>query len=276
MPRSTESFTSPISTLRRAAAEHLPLPALDAESYATGHAAFEARSDQRDMLTAWLRTRLRPREGGPVRVLSVGCGDGSVDVVVAAGLAAAGGAVAYDGVEPFSGSATAWAARLGEVDGALSNVQQVAFADHAAPDEAYDVVVFVHSLYYVPDVEAALRQAVTLLAPGGELIVLHAPRAELNAVVDVLAPSTGGHPQWFSDRVTGALRALGLPSGSERLHARLDLTGADTDVLDFTVQAFLPPALRGPVREHLAAVALPGPGVVVAHPIDAFTVRLPG
>ena len=263
---------SALDALRLSAAPHLPLPGLSPEAYAEGHALFEARSDQRALLVEWLWARLRPRAGQPVRVLSVGCGDGSVDGVLAERLAAGGAPVRYDGVEPFAGSAARWRARLAAVEGVSSGVQQCVFAD-AVTAGAYDVVVFVHSLYYVPDVGAALRAARALLAPGGELLVLHAPRAELNALVEVLAPSTGGHPQWFSDTVTGALRGAGLAAEESRLHARLDLTGADDRVLDFTVQAVLPRALRGPVLEHLRTVRLPDRvGVVVPHPLDAFVV----
>lgn len=257
--------------LREGAQAHLPLEALTAPAYARGHALFEARSDQRSLLVEWLWSRLEARTPDPVRVLSVGCGDGSVDAELARRLHARGGRVTYDGVEPFDGSAVQWRERLDRLDVA-SSLQQVAFADHDGTG-GYDVVVFLHSLYYVADVQEALRAAVALLAPGGELLLLHAPRAALNAMVEVLAPRTGGHPQWFSDRVVGALRALGWGYADERLHAELDLSGAGNDVLDFTVQAALPPAVRALVLAHLRSV---GQDLVVPHPVDAFVVPLPG
>lgn len=77
-----------------------------------------------------------------------------------------------------------------------------------------------------------------------------------------------------SDRVTGALRSLGWPCEPQRLHAELDLGGAGDDVLDFTVQAVLPAALRSLVLGHVATVALRG--LVVPHPVDAFVVPRPG
>lgn len=271
--RTTSAAESTFHDLRSGAVGHLPLAALDGAGYAAGHALFEARSDQRALLTEWLWSRLEPRTPGPVRVLSVGCGDGSVDAELARRLRARGAEVTYDGVEPFEGSAREWRERLGRVGGVTSGLQQVRFAEHDGAG-AYDVVVFVHSLYYVPDVHDALRAAAALLAPGGELVVLHAPRAALNAMVEVLAPSTGGHPQWFSDRVTGALRTLRWPHATERLHAELDLAGAGEIVLDFTVQAVLPAAVRALVVAHLASVAVSG--MVVPHPVDAFVVPRPG
>ena len=46
---------------------------------------------------------------------------------------------------------------------------------------------FVHSMYYVPEVAATLLAAHRLLRPGGELLVLSAPRGALNVLVEVLA-----------------------------------------------------------------------------------------
>ncbi len=256
----------PLEALRALVAPLRPLPALTPAAYAEGHDLFEARSDQRDLLVAWLRARLAARAGAPLRVLSVGCGDGTVDARVSAGADVA----RYDGVEPFAGSAAQWRTRMAGVPG---QVQQCRFED-AVLTGPYDVVLAVHCLYYVPDVAAALQRMHGLLAPGGELLVLHAPRAELNALVEVLAPETGGHAQWFSDVVTGALRRSGLAYEESRLHARLDLTDADDRVLDFTVQAVLPPQVRAPVLAHLAAVRLPdAEGLCVPHPLDAFVVR---
>lgn len=271
--RTTSATLSTFVDLQRGCEAHLPLDGLSGEAYARGHALFEARSDQRALLTEWLWARLAPRAGAPVRVLSVGCGDGSVDAELAHRLRDAGSEVTYDGVEPFAGSAQQWRSRLGRLDGVTSSLQQVRFAEHEG-EGPYDVVVFVHSLYYVPDVAEALRAAVALLAPGGELLVLHAPRAALNALVELLAPSTGGHPQWFSDKVVGALRGIGSPYASERLHAELDLVGAGDEVLDFTVQAVLPVAVRELVLAHLAEVA--PQDLDVPHPVDAFVLPRPG
>ena len=68
----------------RAAHQGAPaLTALAPEGYARDHAAFEALSDQRTLIAAHLTSRLAARATGPVAVLSVGCGDGSLDAQVA-------------------------------------------------------------------------------------------------------------------------------------------------------------------------------------------------
>ena len=264
-----------LDDLRTALHRNGPLVPLDPTEYAIGHALFEARSDQRAHLIDWLVDELATRSSGPTRVLSIGCGDGSVDVEVAAALAARGRDVEYVGVEPHGPSAQAFLARLGAVAGVDAAVLQCSFAD-AHPAGTFDVVLAVHSLYYVDDLTDALRHASALLASGGELVVLHAPCGPLNELVRVLAP---GHPQEFSEQVAVALDRLGAPQVT-RIDSCLHLspTGdADTDrrLLEFTVQARLPRALRPAVRAALVAQALPGPGTVVAHPVDALVLRRP-
>lgn len=267
------------------------LPGLDPATYARDHAAFEARSDQRALISAHLHDRLARRAAGPVAVLSVGCGDGALDAPLAAALADARPPrpVRYVGVEPYAGSAGAFEAALSGLHRPALEVEVHATTFEAfttRPRDAFDVVTFVHSLYYVPDVAATLRAAYDLLRPGGELVVLNAPRGELNALVDVLAPPLAGHRQWFSDDVAAGLGQAGLVAEDVIcLQAGVELATAPDPVLDFAVQARLTVPLRALVRDYLRAVARPGPDAaplvtppvppLVPHPVDAFRVIRP-
>ncbi len=256
----------------RSALGHAALPGLEAGGYARAHGSFEARSDQRRLIQEHLRSLLRPRAAGPVSVLSVGCGDGSVDAVVAATLLEGPGAVRYVGIEPYAGSARAFADRMGALGPGLDVVVHETGAETAPlGDETFDVVLFVHSMYYVPDVAATLRAAYRRVRPGGELLVLSAPMGVLNQLVSDLAPPVDGRPQWFSDDVEAGLAAAGLPLDSAvRLEAVLDLTDAEPDVLDFTAQARLTPQVRRAALAYLAAAALPASDpdtLLLAHPV---------
>ncbi len=262
--------SSAFHELQAAVRDSSPLLPLDPAEYAAGHALFEARSDQRAHLTAWLVGLLGHRSLNPTRVLSIGCGDGSVDVRVAEALAAGGRRVDYTGIEPHPPSARACADRLASVAGVDASVLRCTLTD-ADLGDAYDIVLAVHSLYYVDDLGAALRRARALLAPGGVLVVLHAPFGRLNRLVRLLAP---GRRQEFSEEVSATLTRMGSRPEVTRLDSRLDLseTGdADTDrrLLDFTVQARLSPSLQRAVRAALVEQSLPGPGTVVEHPVDA-------
>lgn len=141
------------------------LPELSGANYARTHAAYEAASDQRAGLQAWLPRELPSLLGaGPLQVLGVGVGDGSIDAPLAAALAADGREVGYTGVEPHAASAAGFAARL---------------------------VHFVHSLYYMADLRATLDQALAMLRPGGLLVAATAPREPLCVLTDLLSPAPG-------------------------------------------------------------------------------------
>jgi len=264
--------------LRAATASSLPLDELAPHTYARDHTAFEALSDQRGLIADWLVDHLTSSRSAPLSVLTVGCGDGALDAAVAERLLADdsdGCPLRYVGVEPFEVSAGHFHERMGRI-----NRERLSFDTIVAPfaktslDETFDVVTFVHSMYYVPDVAEAAHAASALLRPGGEAIVLSAPRGALNLLAGLLAPAIEGHRQWFSDDVHDALTRSGLDLVMPApIDAVVDLTDASDDVLDFTVQARLTPDLRGLVRRYLADVSLVAGRSVVAHPVDTFIVR---
>lgn len=258
----------------------LPLPALTAERYAAGHAAFEARSTQRGLLLAALTRRLAGRTGA-VSVLSVGCGDGALDTQIARDLAVPGRLVRYAGLDPHAGSAGRFLASVGAVDGVHATAS-VGRAERLQPDQRFDAVLCVHALYYVDDLASTLKTLARLLLPGGELVIALAPHGELNQLAAALAPDLDGHRQWWSHDLADALVAAGLDAERSTLHGRLHLDDClDRDdqtgrlVLDFAVQTELPAVLRQPVLDHLVSVRLPGQGLVVDHPVDVWSVRAP-
>ena len=263
-----------LRAVRRGAAA---LPGLEPDSYARDHAAFELLSDQRGLIADHLAGRMAEMGDGPVSVLSVGCGDGTLDVRLAEGLVRAvpGRPVRYVGIEPWSGSAALFTAELAALEARELTVEVyvASFAD-APVDETFDVVVFVHSIYYVADLGVTLRSALDLVRPGGQLWVLNAPRAALNELVDVLAPPLEDHRQWFSADVEAAFVDADITLDAVvTLNALVDLASAGDEVLDFAVQARLTPELRGPVRAYLAEVSVPGADGEprVPHPVDVFS-----
>ena len=265
------------------------LPALTPTEYARAHAVWEAASDQRAVLRDWLVAELPPLvahvTGRPLGVLGVGVGDGSVDAAVAAALAAGGRRVDYTGVEPHRPSAGAFARRLAGLGlPGLTVRTEVGPFGAGAGGGPVDLVHFVHSLYYVPDPDAAVDRALALLRPDGVLVTLIAPLEPLCVLTEALAPRTG-HRQWFAGDVAAAVARTvrhGRPVRAVTLDARLDLAPvwADPDgtgelLLDFLVQgrtAGLPVAARALLWDHLESLLLPGPGQSVPHPLEVLVV----
>ncbi len=270
--------TDGLDELRSAVASSLPLDGLAPHTYARDHAAFEALSDQRSLIADWLVDRLASTRAGPLSVLAVGCGDGELDAMVAERLLAGDPdrcGLRYVGVEPFAASARKFREHLGRINSdRLSFETVVAPFAEASLDETFDVVTFVHSMYYVPDVAEAARAACAMLRPGGQAIVLNAPKGALNLLAGLLAPTIEGHRQWFSDDVHEALTWSGLDlTVAAPIEAVVDLTDASDGVLDFTVQARLTPDLRGLVRRYLRSISLVPGRSEVGHPVDAYVVQ---
>ena len=272
-----------VMELRDAARPLLPLPTIDGDTYASAHAAFEERSTQRLQLTHWLLDTLAPRSasGEPLSILSVGAGDGTVDCVVAEALTALDPArpVSYVGLDPHAASGSAFRERLTGLERPGLAVSTVtASFDELTTDIRFDVIVFAHSLYYVPDVAAALEQARQLLTPGGEILVLQAPQAGLNELAAALAPPTPvGHPQWWAETTHRAIARSGLNAEESFILGRLDLEIClDEDdplgrsILDFTVQTRLPDALRSQAIAVLRSLAIEPDGLTVGHPLRGW------
>lgn len=94
--------------------------------------------------------------------LDVGCGNGYTVRWAAALVGDEGHAVGID-------VAPEMIARARTAAGGLANVafHEAAFPAHDLPRESFRGVFSMEVLYYLPDVDAALREIVALLAPGG-------------------------------------------------------------------------------------------------------------
>ncbi|WP_428343008.1 methyltransferase domain-containing protein [Mycobacterium sp.] len=282
-----QSRPVPLDRLREQVRDKPALPALSRQRYALTHAQYEAASDQRPRLQEWLVRELPPllAERDPVRIVGVGVGDGSIDAPLAAALAADGRRVHYTGVEPDTASAMGFASRLNAL-GAAALIPTVVignFDDHDAGHPA-DLVHFVHSLYYVADLSAALDHGLSMVRPGGLLLAATAPLRPLCVLTELLCP-WGGRQPWFADDVRAELDFRGLTVHAVTLVGHLDLRVALTEplgrgeaVLDFLVgarTAALGRAARAQLIDYLRDISLPGQPGVVPHPLDITIARVP-
>lgn len=277
--------TPSLHRLRAEVTGSAPLPALTPERYARTHAAWEGASDQRARLQEWVVRELPPllAECDPVRVVGVGVGDGSVDAPLAGALAAGGRGVRYTGVEPHAPSALGFARRLAAL-GAPALVPSVVIGDFADHDPGHpaDLVHFLHSLYYVHDLAAALDHACAAVRPGGLLVAATAPLEPLCVLTELLCPWEVHRP-WFAEDVRAELDLRGLDVRAETIVGRLDVSavladplGRGEEVFDFLVGArtrAMPEPVRTEVLGYLAALS--ADGAHVPHPLDVVVARVP-
>ena len=262
---------------------------LDPLRYAQTHAIFEAASDQRARIRDWLAETLPPRFGEivdrPLRVLGVGVGDGSIDAPLAAALAADGRPVHYEGVEPHGASAARFLTRLEALDrpGLSAAASVCNFADFEGAGDR-DLVHFIHSLYYVEELGAALDHALRLLRPGGLLVALLSPRPPLSEVAATLAEH-GGFPQWYAESLDAQLASRGLSAERVMIGATLDVSsmyadpgGTGEQLFDFLAQVRtreLSAATRDAILAYLGEIADPDHPTRLPHPVTAVMIRAP-
>ncbi|MEO0323067.1 MAG: class I SAM-dependent methyltransferase [Myxococcota bacterium] len=274
-----------LARLDEALAAHPALTPLDEERFLETHVLYEGRSDQQGQILRWFADSVAPAvpEGRPYRVLSVGCGSGILDVPLARALAPRAEPLRYVGVDPNVAECQAFSARFAEADlpGVEVTVRPCLFEELRDPGP-FDLVHIVHALYYVPSAAAFLEQARALLAPGGRLVVFHAPREEMNALAACFYDKQYGRPTLFADEVAELCRRRDWEHHRGRVDARLDVTPlADGDaelglaLRDFIVQvdsAALSPAVQKLVDGYLAAITERAPDgrAFIAHPVDVF------
>ncbi|MCU0551800.1 MAG: class I SAM-dependent methyltransferase [Leptolyngbya sp. Prado105] len=144
------------------------------DALARAKAVFNAASDYFDApaLSFWNRfgqqtidhLALRPGD----RVLDVCCGSGASAIPAAVRVGAAGQVLGIDIAESLLQLARDKAQQQG-----LENIKfQVGdFETLGFPDESFDAIVCVFGIFFVPDMQAAVRELWRMLRPGGKLAI---------------------------------------------------------------------------------------------------------
>lgn len=279
-----ESRSSLLVELDAALLELEELPDLDEVYFLATHVLFEGASDQRQRIIDELCERIDPPApvGRPLRVLGVGCGAGDVDLSLARSLAAGVDELVYVGVDPNRAECAALEECFARADlpGVRLEIEVETFDDFETA-QLFDVVHFVHSLYYMPDPAAALARARRMLAPEGVLVVVHAPREELNELAVRFYDKSYRRPTLFADDFEELLARWKWSFDRKRLDARVDVTALVDgepeigDALrDFIVQVDgrrLPPAVQELIERYLRLIAFRHEErSFIAHPVDVF------
>jgi SAM-dependent methyltransferase len=148
-----------------------PLEPLSYERFLETHDVFEAASNQRQRIARWFAGRADAR---PLRdVVSIGSGGGDLDLEIMRLLAGPRRLCRYVGVDPNPVECARCRASFEQLRPSVeADVVSQSFESAVLPTSAFDLVYAVHTLYYVADVESALRKALGLLRDDGQLVLV--------------------------------------------------------------------------------------------------------
>ena len=261
------------------------LEELSDERYHTTHEKFEAVSNQRELILDRLNA-LASRHDFPktraTRLLSVGCGGGVMDQKIVDVFRGLGPELSLAGVDPNPEHTAAFEQRFSSQD--VDTEIFTGFFSKFQPANSFDIIHFVHCLYYFKDIESDLCRAVEMLAPNGLLTIFHAPHEALNHMADRVWEKQFNRSIWYSDEVVAALEKFDLDIHVQRLDAEVDVTACmnmdsdlGTDILDFIVQADtrqFEKEFRTSLLDGLRSIACQqGDRFFCAHPVDAIVAR---
>lgn len=255
------------------------------QRYHDTHDTFEAASDQRKLILSWLSSwadNATWPDDRPCSVLSVGCGGGTMDRRIAGVFADHAQSLALAAVDPNPHHTEAFAERLVDYADEIT-VATSPFQDYT-PNRRFDVIHFIHCLYYFDEIQPSLKRALDMLEPGGAMLILQAPNDDLNNLADRLWRKQWNRSAWYSDDVMEVLGTMDVEARRHRIEASVDVTRCldpndeqGIQILDFIAQAdtrTLDPEFQASLRESLRSVASDDSGrLTVAHPVDAMVVK---
>ena len=277
-----------IESIDRAVTNLAQIHPLDDSYYAQCLEIFEANSDQRLGLLSWLEANIVAMMSQDANaILSVGCGTGAFDECILEYARARMKRVTYLGIEPNEISAAEFSQTMDKQASAQVDVSVLLqkFGEQVFENE-FDLILFIHSIYYLEDRNDAIDAALKALKPGGELIIVIAPDEELNTVANLMWQRQMEQNSWFSDDVRAHFDARGLVYSETRVSANLNAkecfgesTEAGRNIVDFIVQTRadqLPTGLRNDISDFLMSITQgQGAATCLPHPVDIFRCKKP-
>jgi SAM-dependent methyltransferase len=274
-----------IGSINRSVANLEQVYALTDEDYARSLEIFEASSDQRSEILNWLKINvLSQMPKGSNSILSIGCGTGAFDEQILQNLIGRMKKIKYLGIEPNKLEAEEFEKRMqmsGTENTVVDSSVLVDKFGNRPFGKDFDLVLLVHSIYYLDDRNDAIDAALDALSPGGVLIIVVAPDESLNVIANQVWQRQMGHKSFFSDDLRLHFDNRGIEYSETRISAKLNVTNCfnaisheGRDIIDFTVQArtgLLPEPLQKDIFKFLLSISEVEAGnTYLPHPVDIF------
>jgi SAM-dependent methyltransferase len=259
---------------------------LSDERFDVTHEAFECSSSQQQLVLRALKELISLHEGstGSLRILSVGCGSGILDNQLISAIASSPEHFEYTGVDPNPVACHRFREDFEKL--ALPNVKlevRTEAVESLNINNPFDIIQLTHALYYFKDPADTLEKLRRLLAPGGKLIIIHAPNEHLNQLSQCFWSHHAEQDIWFSNRLEEHLVRQGIEFTSHRIHGEVDVTRCfekscphGEKILDFITQSDCRESdadVRARCLHFLKKISrVDGERLKVGHPADVFVV----
>ena len=259
---------------------------LSNERFDVTHETFERSSSQQQLVLQMLKELIssKKRSADALRILSVGCGSGILDNQLISALTPSIGAFEYTGVDPNPVACYRFLEDFRRLDltGVKLDVKNKT-VESLDVNECFDVIQLTHSLYYFEDPADTLDKLRKLLAPGGKLIIVHAPNESLNQFSECFWSHHVNQDIWFSDCLKEYLLNQGIEFTCYRIQGKVDITECfeegcshGEELLDFITQSDCRESdaeVRAMCLQVLRKIShVDGDRHKVEHPADVFVV----
>ena len=282
----SESVEDALNQLRVAVKKAPASMQLSDERFDVTHEAFECSSSQQQLVLRALKELISLHEGstGALRILSVGCGSGILDNQLISTIASSPEHFEYTGVDPNPVACRRFREDFEKL--ALPNVKlevRTEAVESLNINNPFDIIQLTHALYYFKDPADTLEKLRRLLAPGGKLIIIHAPNEHLNQLSQCFWSHHAEQDIWFSNRLEEHLVRQGIEFTSHRIHGEVDVTRCfekscphGEKILDFITQSDCRESdadVRARCLHFLKKISrVDGERLKVGHPADVFVV----
>jgi SAM-dependent methyltransferase len=209
-----------------------PLSLLDnaPAAYAKIWPVFRSRSDQRNVMIEWWKKNAQGIAKGrtSLSVLSVGCGNGTLDSEFITNLLPFAPTIRFFGCEPNPSLAGDCRDRLGKL--VEAEVVECTWEAYQGSRQ-FDIVLISHSLYYTSDQRAAIIKGLDSRTSDGDLIIFNATDRGLAQIRGLLTTRLTGLPyKYFTSAELNRIMAPRvLPQ--ELLASQIDVSHQNGDAL---------------------------------------------
>jgi SAM-dependent methyltransferase len=262
-------------------------PYLSMEAYAHCFLTFRKHSTEWLAMLRWSQEHLLPRlpVKSPFAVLSVGAGNGDFDRRFVPIIHSRLKNLEYTMVEPNEALCRQLRERLAghADDGVRFEIDSFGFEDFVIR-RPFDLVHFTHSLYYIPDRQAAIDHALQAIGQDGLVLIFHQTPWGIDQVQQRFLKRVKGDDQEMicSREIQEILDRRGMPYSLEILESHINVSecfrpgSAEGEaLLSFFLESdvrALDPALKHEVVEYLYDLSYPREDRrLLHHPVAVFS-----